>query len=427
MKNYINKNIHLFIVNALIALSIVSCQNQKISQKSNDRLYKKDNNELAIKYSVYHINDTVSQLFYELNNELLVYKKSDTSNLFYTHLLVELNVSNENDLEQVISKESFHIYDSQAQVSNKILKGSVFFKLLNASNYLISMDVFDVNKKNKYNTQVYAEKTFTGSRQNFLILNATNDVCISPNYKANETVFISSLRYKETSFQVDYFKPNFKLALPPFSNNPMMRYSYKPDSSFTVKVQNSQIELTLPTSGFYHIKTNAETKDGITLFVYESIYPKIKNAEQMILSTRYIMSKKEFENCMNASDKKGAIDQFWVDLGGSNERAKELIKKYYGRVQEANKLFTSYQEGWKTDRGMMYIVFGAPNKVSTRKNGEIWVYGDEGNPTSLQFVFTKVINPFSSNDYLLERNDIYKAPWYQAEDMWRQGRIYLDN
>ena len=147
----------------------------------------------------------------------------------------------------------------------------------------------------------------------------------------------------------------------------------------------------------------------------------------MILATRYIMAKKEFDICMSSPDKKLAIDKFWLDIGGSSERAKELIRKYYGRVQEANKLFTSYQEGWKTDRGMIYVVFGAPNKVSKRKNGEVWTYGESGNPNAVFFQFIKVINPFTDNDYTLERNESFKMPWYQAVDLWRQGRIYLDN
>ena len=96
-------------------------------------------------------------------------------------------------------------------------------------------------------------------------------------------------------------------------------------------------------------------------------------------------------------------------------------------MHESNKLFTSFQEGWKTDRGMIYIVFGAPNKVTKTKNGEIWTYGVSGNSASVVFSFLKIINPFTENDYYLERSESYKEPWYQAVDMWRQGRIYLDN
>ncbi len=146
----------------------------------------------------------------------------------------------------------------------------------------------------------------------------------------------------------------------------------------------------------------------------------------MIQATRYIMAKKEFDKCNDNPNKKEAIDYFWLDIAGNNERAKELIRKYYLRVQDANQKFTSYQEGWKTDRGMIYIVFGKPTNIQKRENGELWTFGFEGNPMALQFAFVKIINPFTDNDFYLERSEEYKERWYQAVDMWRQGRIYLD-
>ena len=76
---------------------------------------------------------------------------------------------------------------------------------------------------------------------------------------------------------------------------------------------------------------------------------------------------------------------------------------------------------------MIYIVFGAPNNVSKRSNGEVWTYGDGGSANSTTFTFSKVINPFTDNDFYLERSEILKFSWYQAVDAWRQGRIYLDN
>ena len=36
---------------------------------------------------------------------------------------------------------------------------------------------------------------------------------------------------------------------------------------------------------------------------------------------------------------------------------------YYRRVRFANEEFTQYKDGWKTDRGMIYILFGPPNQV----------------------------------------------------------------
>ncbi|MBA4241040.1 MAG: hypothetical protein C0448_09955 [Sphingobacteriaceae bacterium] len=406
---------------------LTSCTSQKVNQTSTDRLYKKENNELAAKYTVYHINDSISQLYYDISNESLLYKKTDTSIAFFSNVKLLLKVSAEDNLGLTLDTASVMIIDKQTDAIVKYLKGDVLFKLKSGSNYYIDINVIDINKKTIYTHSEYSNKTSVATRQNFLMTNARDEVLFSSYYKPNEIVYAQSIRNKEKLYEVDYLKSNFRLAPPPFSTEPMQHFSYKPDSVFSLYLKREKIEIALPQNGFYHLKTNNETKEGVTFFVYESSFPKIKNTEQMIMATRFIMAKKEYDNCMMATDKKAAIDKFWLDISGSNERAKELIRKYYGRVQEANKLFTSFQEGWKTDRGMIYVVFGAPNKVTKRKNGEVWTYGEIGNPNSIVFSFIKVINPFTDNDYYLERSEAFKAPWYQAVDMWRQGRIYLDN
>lgn len=411
----------------LIIVFLNACTSQKINQSSTDRLYKKENNELNSKYTVYHVNDSISELFYEISNEVLIYKKTDTSNYFYNDVKLFLKTYSEDNLELLLDTASVYFKDRQTDAIVKSLTGNVFFKLKKSLNYYIEINVIDNHKKTIYQHNLYSNKESTNSRQNFLVYNPRQEVLFNSYYKPDDVVYLQSARNKEKLYEVDFFKANFKLALPPFSLEQMQHFSYKPDSTFSVYEKNGLVELALPQKGFFHLKTNNETKEGVTFYVYESSYPKIKNTEQMILATRYIMAKKEFDNCMLANDKKAAIDKFWLEIGGSNERAKELIRKYYGRVQESNKLFSSFQEGWKTDRGMIYIVFGAPNKVTKRKNGEVWTYGELGNPSSIVFSFIKVINPFTDNDYYLERSEAFKAPWYEAVDMWRQGRIYLDN
>ncbi len=406
---------------------LYNCSTQKVNQANSNKLYKKSNNELKAQYLIYHVNDSISQLFYNISNEALIYKKSDTSNSFYSFVKIYLQISLEEKMNSDNDTATIIIRDQQTNLLIKDLKGSLFFKLKKGSNYFVDVNVFDFNKKSQYTQSLFADKTNSENRQNFLITNYLNDIYYTNYFKPNEIVYISSNRNKEKLFNVDYFKSTFKLAAPPFSTEQMPHFSYKPDSSFSVYARDERIELALPKKGFFHLKTNEKTKDGVTFYIYEPSFPKIKDAEQMILATRYIMAKKEFDNCINASDKKVCIDKFWTDLGGSNERATELIKKYYTRIQEANKTFTSFQEGWKTDRGMIYVVFGAPNTVSKRSNGEVWTYGDGGNANSTTFSFSKIINPFTDNDYYLERGEILKLPWYQAVDSWRQGRIYLDN
>ena len=148
----------------------------------------------------------------------------------------------------------------------------------------------------------------------------------------------------------------------------------------------------------------------------------------MVPPLRFITSKQEFEEISTSANSKAAIEKFWLNCTGSQDRAKEIIRKYYNRVKDANLFFTSYLEGWKTDRGMIYLVFGAPNVIYRTERSETWIYGEESNAlNSLRFSFLKVNNPFSDNDFTLERSTLYQQKWTDAVDIWRQGRTYLQD
>jgi hypothetical protein len=75
---------------------------------------------------------------------------------------------------------------------------------------------------------------------------------------------------------------------------------------------------------------------------------------------------------------------------------------------------------------MIHIVFGQPSAIYKNKKDEIWVYGNASNPEALRFIFNKTDNPYSNNDYVLERSFFYKLIWQNAIDFWKQGLIYYD-
>jgi GWxTD domain-containing protein len=176
--------------------------------------------------------------------------------------------------------------------------------------------------------------------------------------------------------------------------------------------------------GFYFVQKDTSLQEGFTLFCFNKNFPDISNYNEMIAPLRYLTMRNEFEQLTANKDPKSAVDAYWLGLSGNTERARELIRSYYGRVQTANKLFTSYVEGWKSDRGMIYIIFGPPNSVMHNVNGEIWTYGEANNFRSLVFSFSKIENKYSDNDLMLERNPIYKDEWMRAVDIWRQGRVF---
>ena len=118
------------------------------------------------------------------------------------------------------------------------------------------------------------------------------------------------------------------------------------------------------------------------------------------------------------------VDKFWLKSAGSASRGKVLVREYYNRIQDANIFFTSYLEGWKTDRGIVYAVLGPPSKVTKDFNTETWVYGNEASSLDMVFTFVKVYNPFADNDYALAKLNKYRFIWGQAIDGWRHGTAY---
>ena len=143
----------------------------------------------------------------------------------------------------------------------------------------------------------------------------------------------------------------------------------------------------------------------------------------MIPPLRFITTKPEFTSLTNSKTPKAELELFWIHSTGNKERARESIQKFYNRMQDANLYYTSYLEGWKTDRGMIYIVFGPPQTIYHNDKTEQWIYGSRNNLPDLEFVFAHINNPFTTNDYYLLRNPNDETPWYMAVDEWRNGRV----
>ncbi|HEX2975225.1 MAG TPA: GWxTD domain-containing protein, partial [Bacteroidales bacterium] len=141
----------------------------------------------------------------------------------------------------------------------------------------------------------------------------------------------------------------------------------------------------------------------------------------------------------NAQKPKAALDEFWIKCGGNIDKSRELIRIYYTRVLYSNYYFTSYREGWRTERGMIYIVYGPPDKVYKSPQGESWGYRKPaarskwGSRYSVKddyifFNFRKKDNFLSDNDFFLSRSETLVTYWDQAITSWRKGIVFrVDN
>ncbi|MGB3946557.1 MAG: GWxTD domain-containing protein [Bacteroidia bacterium] len=418
---------YLFFI--LITLFVIACGTSKKSTTiTQTSTYKRDANLIRPLFTVFHINDSISELHFKINSKEILYTRPDGID-FYSNVLISYRLLSEMDSKEIIDSASVRLVDKNNDNSDKSLLGKINVKAKKGSTYVLRVSVTDLNRNAETNGVIVVEKQNDLNRQNFIVKSLQNNTPVFRNYlKPFEPIEIQYKAKMGVALYVHYYNRDFPLAAPPFSVTDPKPFQYKQDSLFVLQLNDDgKVSFSPSKKGFYHFQLDTTQKEGLTLFCFSDAFPDIKKAEDMVLPLRFITSKQEYDELEASSNKKNAIEKFWLNCTGSQERAKEIIRKYYNRIQDANYFFTSYLEGWKTDRGMIYLIYGSPNVIYRTLTSETWIYGEENNLNSLSYYFSKVNNPFTSNDYTLERSVVYKQSWYTAVDIWRQGRTYLQD
>lgn len=158
-------------------------------------------------------------------------------------------------------------------------------------------------------------------------------------------------------------------------------------------------------------------------------FPNLLTPRELAEPLAYLMNRREYERLMEIEDPellKEAIDRFWLTNVGNQSTARSVINLYYDRVEQANKFFTNFKEGWKTDMGMMYILFGPPWYIDRRLNNVTWSYSYNSSDPYYNFHFQRTKTPnryFPFDNYLLYRDSNYFNRQYQQVQLWLSGLI----
>ncbi len=307
--------------------------------------------------------------------------------------------------------------------NNKRITDSICIGDFKSDEFYIKTRFFDPQKKHESSyINLFPDPSNEKGRDYFRHVCNDGSVGTSPVIANTNKVF--QVEYSGSQhdwISVHFYQRDFPVADPPFVQKPTVPFDYTPDSVFLLPLRNNRTDfISLNKKGFYHFQTDTLINSGFTLFCLYNGYPAIKNPSQMIGPLRYIATNKEYKSLESSKNIKAALDTFWLDVAGNKKIGRNFIQKYYNRVLEANFLFFSYHEGWKTDRGMIYIIFGKPDIVYFEEDMEHWIYGEEQNWKSLEFSFIRVVNPFSYNDFSLIRSAIYEDSWFYILQTWRR-------
>jgi GWxTD domain-containing protein len=128
----------------------------------------------------------------------------------------------------------------------------------------------------------------------------------------------------------------------------------------------------------------------------------------------YIITDEEvnaFKQLATDEERDNFIEDFWLRRDPTPDTVEnEAKEEHYRRIAYANEHFAAGKPGWKTDRGMIYIRFGAPDQIDSHPSGgtynrpieegggqtstypfEVWRYRylegqDLGNEVEIEFV-----------------------------------------
>jgi GWxTD domain-containing protein len=136
-----------------------------------------------------------------------------------------------------------------------------------------------------------------------------------------------------------------------------------------------------------------ESKPFIVEWLSGGTPVSISDLDEAIEQLKYFAQSDDLDNIREAPDEKERrrrFESFWEKNnpvpGSPTNRA---MVEYYTRVAYANEHFRHYIAGWKTDRGMVYIIYGKPDIIDSHpvdvemKPYEVWEYYD----VNRRFVF----------------------------------------
>ncbi|WP_234733112.1 GWxTD domain-containing protein [Tellurirhabdus bombi] len=238
----------------------------------------------------------------------------------------------------------------------------------------------------------------------------------------DDTVIIRDVMGTSRPLTMIRYRHEFDPASSPMNTTPKaVAKSLNVDSTLTITTNQPFV---LTAEGLYLMMADTNDAYGIGLVIADKRFPKMTRPEKLIKPVMYMSTTQEINELTKGESAKKALDRYWLSLmAGNQEVARRTIRAYYSRVEEANRLFTSFKEGWKTDKGMIYIVLGPPDRVQRSRDREVWIYNQRANVSEINFTFNRKPNQFVEDHYELVRYMEYQPVWYPVVEAWRTGAI----
>lgn len=424
----------------MAAVFLVSCGTTRevVDRKDLSYLYNPVKNPFNPRYSVFNESEESAVLSVKFFPSDLYFSEANPQGVPTAMLLATVRLYN---------TLSGRVLADTAAYNLNIVKDSgkdeyiyrIPLKVAGGNKYMAEVRIFDRIRLQAVQAFIpFNTLSLTGKNNFRAVGHFERNELFNPAVRTNEYVSLYYGGGITDSIYISYFKPFTGVPDPPSMLLPEKTLDYEPERQVALPYSDT-LPLMFPREGIYLCSIDRKLRDGYTFYNFGASFPSMNRPETMIEPLAYLTSAEELEKMRSAERTKSALDDFWISCGGNIERARELIRIYYTRVLYSNYYFTSYKEGWRTERGMIYVMYGPPDKVYKTSEGESWGYRKPvikslwGGRTRISqdyiyFNFKHRDNNFSDNDFYLSRSETLVTYWDKAVQNWRKGIVFrLDN
>ncbi len=289
---------------------------------------------------------------------------------------------------------------------------------------VLALEFIDLSASRKFTNETYID--FSGSRPNRrfgMYISGSDKPSFESFIRVGQKTVFKSMDGFSHNLVIKRYSSTSPAALSPMSTskrNELVNYVEQE----TIAIKSGQ-ELIFDKEGSYILFDNENNlENGYGFLVVNEHYPRLTKAEDLTQPLVYMSTNDEINKLQETKDFKKALDLYFLTMTSGNQAvAKRIIKTYFRRVEKSNELFTTYKEGWKTDKGMIYLVLGPPSRIQRNGLREVWLYSQSANFSEIIFTFYRKPNQFSEDHYELVRYPEYGAYWYPFVEAWRTGSV----
>ncbi|MCK5824064.1 MAG: GWxTD domain-containing protein [Ichthyobacteriaceae bacterium] len=372
-------------------------------------------------YRAYNLSNDTTRIYFIIPTDDILYVRNPKTSLYEAKTEIKYNAVNL-ETNNIDDSGSVLINKNSKTIPKNPLIGYFDIKIKAEHKYVVNILLTDNQRKKNYPNLITIDKSRIGTADDFLVIDSTNNISFLNYTSNNSKLKVKSRRVKTKNIFITRYIADEGFPLPAYIVSDKIKYTPIKDTVYSIDISKP---ITLSKTGIYVISSEIKINNGLTLLNFHNGYPLITQKENIAPPMRYLTTDEEFMAFeIGTENEKLNTEKLWASLSTNFAKMEKLFTTYYKRVQYANIYYTSYKEGWKTDRGMIYTIYGPPSSIYKTIDKEQWMYGLQNSALPVDFEFKKTKNSLSKNNYVLVRSSNKKEIWKTAIETWRKGHVF---